>query len=339
MKKYFNRKNSLNFLNFVLMILAWTYLYSQIKNHQSFFIQITDLWNELQKNKAILLIVFVLMLINWILEAKKWQLLIKSLAKISLLQSLQSVWIGLSLATFLPFGNFLGRAKNLPQKNRFHSVGALLVNGGVQFWVTLLGGIYGISQFSNFSNYFTLLLFAFWILLYFVGLSLYKKWSSVEVVEKSLVGVPVIEEKNKSKIVRRFQSNRQLKLIEKIIIWLQKNLYFVSHYSQKDILKTTFLAFLRYLIFLVQMILIFKAADFSLSVEKIIIGSSLLFSAKSILPVGGFLVGLSVREATALYFFGSLGEEKIITITFLLWIINIGIPVLIGSILVIKTKR
>jgi len=121
--------------------------------------------------------------------------------------------------------------------------------------------------------------------------------------------------------------------------WLQKNLYFASQYSQKDILKTTFLSLLRYLVFLVQMVLIFKAANFSLSIEKIIVGSSLLFAAKSILPVGGFFVGLSIREATALYFFGSLGEEKVITITFLLWIINIGIPVLMGSVLLLKSNR
>ena len=121
--------------------------------------------------------------------------------------------------------------------------------------------------------------------------------------------------------------------------WLQKNLYFASQYSQKDILKTTFLSLLRYLVFLVQMVLIFKAANFSLSIEKIIVGSSLLFAAKSILPVGGFFVGLSIREATALYFFGSLGEEKVITITFLLWIINIGIPVLMGSVLLLKNNR
>ncbi len=330
MKKRINKNNKnykkklYNLFNFALMFLAWVYLYSQIKNHQSFFIQITDLWSELQKNKAILFIVFVLMFINWILEAKKWQILIKLVAKINLLQSLQSVWVGLSLAAFLPLGNFLGRAKNLPQENRFNSVSALLVNGGLQFWVTMLGGIFGISQFFELKNFLTFLLFAFWILLYLLGLFFYDKWSSAETPTKAAT--------INNKIVRH------LKLVDKIIIWLQKNLYFISYYSQQDILKTTFLALLRYFVFLVQMILIFKAANFSLSIEKIIIGSSLLFAAKSVLPVGGFLVGLSVREATALYFFGSLGEEKVITITFLLWIINIGLPVLVGSVLLLKNK-
>lgn len=332
MKKRINRnsqKKLLTLLNFVLMILAWVYLYSQIKNHQLFFIQITDLWNELQKNKAILLIVFVLMFINWILEAKKWQILIKLVAKINLVQSLESVWIGLALATFLPLGNFLGRAKNLPQKNRFDSAGVLLVNGGLQFWVTMLGGIFGISQFFELDNFFAFLLFAFWILIYLLGLFFYDKWSSMETPTKA----------KKNRIVRHFQSVRQLRIIDKIIIWLRKNLYFASQYSQKDILKTTFLALLRYGVFLAQMILIFKAANFSLSTEKIIVGSSLLFAAKSVLPVGGFLVGLSVREATALYFFGSLGEEKVVTITFLIWIINIGLPVLVGSVLLLKNAR
>ena len=101
-KNSLSKKNLFRLLNFVLMSLAWGYLYSQIKTHQSLFSQITDLWNELQKNRAILLIVFLLMFINWILEAKKWQILIKPLAKINLFQSVQSVWIGLSLATFLP---------------------------------------------------------------------------------------------------------------------------------------------------------------------------------------------------------------------------------------------
>ncbi len=325
MKKRINKniqKNLLNLLNFVLMALAWVYLYSQIKNHQLFFIQITDLWNELQKNKAILLIVFALMFINWILEAKKWQILIKPLAKINLFQSLESVWIGLSLATFLPLGNYLGRIKNLPNENRFNSAGALLVNGGLQFWVTMLGGIYGISQFLEFDNFIAFLLFLSWILIYLAGLFFYKKWS--------LVRTRATEEKNKT--------FRQLKTVSYINEWLQKNIYFISQYSKKDILKTTFLSLLRYLVFLIQMILVFKAANFSLSIDRIIIGSSLLFAAKSILPMGGFFVGLSVREATALYFFGSLGEEKVVTITFLLWIINIGIPVLVGSVLLLKNK-
>jgi hypothetical protein len=359
MKKNSNKnykKNLYKMLNFVLMFLAWVYLYSQIKNHHSFFIQITDLWSELQKNKAILLIVFVFMFINWILEAKKWQILIKPLAKINLFQSLESVWIGLSLATFLPLGNYLGRAKNLPQKNRFDSAGALIVNGGLQFWVTMLGGIYGISQFFELHNVITFLFFAFWILLYLLGLFFYNKWScdsivvggdtdngrrsSVETPTRSSVETPTtakISNKN-NRIFRYFQRIRQLKIGGKIIIWVKKNLYLISQYSQAVILKTTFLALLRYGVFLVQMILIFKAANFSLLIEKIVVGSSLLFAAKSILPVGGFFVGLSIREATALYFFGSLGEEKVVTITFLLWIINIGLPVLIGSVLLLRNK-
>ncbi|WP_338765494.1 hypothetical protein WAF17_01765 [Bernardetia sp. ABR2-2B] len=326
-QKYF-----LNLLNFVLMTLAWAYLYSQIKNHQSFFLQITDLWNELQKNKAILSIVFALMFVNWILEAKKWQILIKSLAKINLFQSLESVWVGLTLATFLPLGNYLGRAKNLPQKNRFDSAGALLVNGGLQFWVTMLGGIYGVSQFLKVSNSITFLLFVFWILIYLLGLFFYNKYSYKEMF---------VSENNEQG--RETQIKREGKFIRQLrtesIFWLQKNLYSISQYFQKDILKTTFFALLRYGVFLLQMILIFKASGFLLSIEKIIVGSSLLFTAKSILPVGGFLVGLSVREAMALYFFGTLGENKVVTITFVLWIINIGVPVLIGSFLILKNTK
>ncbi|WP_291727416.1 hypothetical protein [Bernardetia sp.] len=310
------RKILFRVLNLLLMLFAWWYLYAQLKSHQSFFLQITDLYSELQKNKAILFSVFLLMLLNWLLEAKKWQILIKPLAKTTLLESLKSVWIGLSLSTFLPLGNFFGRIRHLPQKSRFHSAGALLVNGGLQFWVTMLGGIFGISQFFELEIFFTFLLFASWIFFYLLGLFFYKKCSY------NLVGIGK-DSKNKSKI----------------IIWLQKNLYFASQYSQTDIINTTFFALLRYSVFLIQMILIFEAANFSLSIDKILVGSSLLFAAKSVLPVGGFLVGLSVREATALYFFSSLGESKVISLTFLLWVINIGFPVLIGSVLLLKGKK
>lgn len=312
-------------LNLVLMFLAWWYLYSQVKSHQhqSFFLQITDLYSELQKNKAILALISVLMLINWLLEAKKWQILIKKIAKINLLQSLQSVWTGLALATFLPLGNYLGRAKNLPQENRFDSAGALLVNGGLQFWVTMLGGIYGISQFLELNNFVTPLLFFIWILLYLLGLFFYQKYLCYLVV--------VGKDTDNGRAMTKGKN--------KIINWLQNNLYFASQYSKKQILKVTFFALLRYFLFLIQMILIFKASSFLLSSQKIIVGSSLLFTAKSVLPVGGFLVGLSVREATALYFFSSLGEEKVITITFLLWIINIAFPTLVGSVLLLKNKK
>ena len=326
MKKYItkeNQKKLFRVLNFVLMFLAWIYLYSQIKNHNLFFLQITNLWNELQKKRVILLIVFALMFTNWILEAKKWQVLIKSLAKINLLESLEAVWVGLSLATFLPLGNYLGRAKKLPQKNRFDSAAALMVNGGLQFWATMLGGIFGISQFLELGKLITFLLFVFWILIYLVGIFFYKK-------------LPPI--KTQKVIEKKYYFSKTLKTVSYITNWVQNNLYFASQYSQKEILKATFLALLRYTVFMIQMILIFKAAGFLLSIEKIIVGSSLLFAAKSVLPVGGFVVGLSVREATALYFFGSLGEEKVVTITFLLWIINIGLPVLVGSVLLLRNK-
>lgn len=50
-------------------------------------------------------------LLNWIIEAKKWQLAIQSTQKLSFLKALKAVLAGLSVSQLLPFrtGEFLGR--------------------------------------------------------------------------------------------------------------------------------------------------------------------------------------------------------------------------------------
>ena len=116
-------KNIKIILNYVVgpllfCLLAYS-IYHQIQrqpNWKDSFLQIvrafdsTDIWK--------LMAVCFFMLLNWGLEARKWQLVIRRIQPIRWIQALKAIFTGTTLAFFTPnrMGEYIGRVKRMPEK-------------------------------------------------------------------------------------------------------------------------------------------------------------------------------------------------------------------------------
>ena len=92
-----------------------------------------------------LLLLIVLMPINWLLEAFKWKVALRSIVSISLFTSFRATLSGLSFSMLLPnrVGEYLGRIVYLPSNKRADAVAVTIVSSMSQLIWTLVFGFLG----------------------------------------------------------------------------------------------------------------------------------------------------------------------------------------------------
>ena len=114
----------------------------------------------------------------------------------------------------------------------------------------------------------------------------------------------------------------------------------LSGYAKKDIYRVFALSSIRYLVFAGQFTLLLYWLDLPLGLFEIFAGVTWILLAKSVIPAFNFLSDLGVREFSALYFFGLLGvaPAAVLTASLTIWLLNILIPTLVGSIFITQMK-
>lgn len=140
----------LPFLKYPLAAICGCYIYFQIRDVSFDFHSV-----EQKPFAVILILVFSFMFLNWLLEAKRWQVSV-AFESITLIESLQAVLGGLSLNWVLPFtlGDVGGRLANRTRKTM--SLIAIGVNRIIILTITLCYGSISLVFFIG-SNYWWLL--------------------------------------------------------------------------------------------------------------------------------------------------------------------------------------
>ncbi|MCF6352074.1 MAG: flippase-like domain-containing protein [Cyclobacteriaceae bacterium] len=245
------------------------------------------------------LIVFVLMMANWLLESKKWQLLAAQVQAITMRQSLKAILTGISFDAFLPFGTGAISSKllSLTQNKRANLIGTVVIAQGVQSFWTVLFGLIGLVQLAQMTNV----------------LAIYGNTTNLLIV---LLLIIVL-------------------LFTTIKFWPQKATQYlkvVKNVPQSIWLKVTILSFFRYVIFLAQ--LLFLAFYMAPAIPWMVLVGCItwMFFAKTIVPKPGHLGALGIRGASVVFFLGLAGypSSGVVLSTLLLWVINLAIPSLIG---------
>ncbi len=262
---------------------------------------------------GIMLFPFLLVPINWLLEARKWQLLINPIQQITLKQALQGVLVGLSLGFITPhsLGDYAGRIGLLEHTKRIQGIGSLMISRVAGLLPTLIFGAFGLwympqvmrTPLPNFYQFWTAVCGVFILLILIFHKFLLKK--AKQDLKKWYSFISIIEQIPKSTIY-----------------------------------QVAFLAFFRYLIFLMQLFSILYIFTHSFSVLDLLGGCTWIFLAKSILPTFNFLSDLGIRETAALAYFSAYPQESlpIVLSCFLIWIINILIPSMVGGSLIWNLK-
>lgn len=129
----------------MVVILACYVIISKFKNHD---INLSEIqWPG--HYRTTFLIVLALMVVNWALEAFKWKTSIEIFEKISFMESMRVVLVGLALNWIFPFstGDVITRLTSLKSKARATS--AMVVNRSIMMLITIVYGLISVKYYSG----------------------------------------------------------------------------------------------------------------------------------------------------------------------------------------------
>lgn len=236
---------------------------------------------------------------------------------ITFLESFKGILSGLAVGVAVPaqLGDTIGRVSALKTSNRLEAIGAAIVSNGIQFYISIMAGIAG---------------WVYW----HEQLALSEKskfWLEICLTVFILAGVVVFS-------TRKYLL--QWKPTNPLLIKIRAYFEVIAYYNSKELILASTYGVFRYVVFIVQYIILFSLLSYQLDPMTLAACVSLVLLAKTIIPAVNAIGDLGLREFTALFVFRPfhLPDEEIIAATFIIWIINILCPILIGVILIWKNK-
>lgn len=289
----------------------------------------TDLpqrWQQIQTSwrSGTFFLVIGLMLVNWGIEARKWQILVRHVQQCSFLKALKSVLAGCSITMLTPnrIGEYGGRVLFLQEEHRIKGISLTIVGSVGQLLVTMIMGCLGLlflRFFSHNSSNALNVLPHFWgdVLIYFsvaCTLVLFLFYIRLGWLVRLMEKVPAF-----NKVV--------------------KHITVLDEFEGRQLVQILALSFLRYIVFVLQYVLLLQVMNVGIDALLSFWLITVFYLVMAVAPTIGFLE-LPVRakasmELMQLYSTNTLG---IGTAALGIWIINLVIPALIGSLLILGIK-
>lgn len=254
-----------------------------------------------------LVLVFLLMPINWGIEAWKWKIVMQSLREFSIMQALRSVLAGITTGIITPnrIGNFIGRTYQLEKGIKTKATFLTFLTNLAQYITTISFGLVGLFFFGIEKFHVDpVLVGSISLALLFLGFYVYFKPSFMYI-----------------KALHKWYPNRILEGIEHVQS---------APVDQK--LKVLLLSQVRYSVFILQYALLLLVFTKNHSLTDFVFPVMLVYFIMTITP-SLFFGKLIVREASALLVLSMLNiSTPIILISgFVLWCVNLALPSLIGA--------
>jgi len=310
------KKNTSIIIKITILVLAFWFIYQKLSNNENIG-NFKSLTAALSVSSLLLVMItlFILMLLNWFLEALKWKYLLKDVQKISTWRAVESVFCGLTWAVFTPnrLGEFGGRVFFLSPRKRIIGVISMSVGAIGQMVVTnvlgslallwFVGRFIQLNVIINFALAFLVAIFcSFFVVFYF----------NIQLVDGLLAKVKFI------KPFRRF-------------------FRILAKYKKKELLRVLIYCLSRFTVFTTQYCLVIHLLIPEIPVFYMVMILFILFFIQSALPSLD-LLDIGVRALTATYFFGFVTSQEvaIMAATASIWLVNLIIPAFIGSVFVFK---
>lgn len=298
-------------LVFIIKLLivagAFYFIYDRIANNPDLdWVKFTE---ALQKQHSFwpVFIVIVLTIANRFLEILKWHNLVSFYQRISLIKSTEQVLAALTAGLFTPngIGEYAAKAMYYKKYMAKDIIFLNLVCNGIQLIIAVAAGLFGLLAFKIFEQSVP-------------AVVLWGIFGAITIVAVIILSVRGIT-------IKGFSLNRLFTKISE----MPKNIH----------LKNIFLAICRYLSIIHQHYFIFLAFDIALPYPVMISVIACVYFLGSSLPSFQFL-DFAVRGSVAVYFFGILGINEWIVVfaATLQWMLNIVIPVSIGSFFVLRFR-
>lgn len=271
-----------------------------------------------------IIIVVLLMILNWGIEARKWQILVNRIENIGFWNAYKAILSGQAFAlnTINRSGDFVGRILYLQEGNRLRAVALSLVGSLSQILVTFFVGLIALiglrytilDQFNHLEG-----LNEFWLdalmLLLFIGVFVFA--------------------------IFYFNVSLFIRLIEKIP-FVSKFKYFIEKLEAlhwRELTRILSLSTARYVVFIVQYVLLLQVFGVESGVLNLMMMVSVLFLVLATVPSIA-LAELGFRGKVSLQLFGLLSTNHlgIIAAAAGIWIINLIIPAIAGSVLILSVR-
>lgn len=322
-------KNIKLFLNYVLgpLLGIWLFysLYQQVKAqphlHDSLLlIKQAPFGEQAWKFWLVIILAFV----NWGLEAKKWQVLVRQLQPINYFVALKGVLSGVTFSLNTPnrIGEYGGRVLYVNEGNRLKSISLSIAGSICQLAVTVLMGCGGLVFILTTETIIGNTI---------MGLSFF--WLRTLLLLSVAAGVIIL--------LFLFRLSWIIKLLEKIK-GLSKFVQYIrvlDEFTPKLLLRLLLLSLLRYVVFVLQYILLLQLLQVEVSWQQGFWLIAILYLVMAIVPSFAIAdLGIRGKFSTELLSLYSANTIGILGTTFGIWFINLFIPALAGSYFIIKKR-
>jgi hypothetical protein len=310
------------FLGPVLFIVISYSLYRQVAQQQD----LLQRWQQIKLSWQSwkFFVVLALLFFNWGIEAVKWKILIAHLQKISFFTAFKSVLAGCSVTMLTPnrIGEYGGRMLFLLPQHRIKAI-SLTVTGSIsQLLITMGMGCLGLCFlrfFSHNSSNALSVLPQFWgeVLIYFsvaITLLLFLFYIRLGWLVRLIEKLPTLQN-----VVKYFSV--------------------LDEFDGKQLLQILGLSLLRYIVFVTQYVLLLQIMHVDIDVWLCFWLITVFYVVMAVAPTIGFLeLPLRVKASLQLLQMYSSNTLGIQTAALAIWLINLVLPAIIGSLLILGVK-
>lgn len=313
------------FINFFFGPLLFLWLLFSIYHQIQQQPHVQQTWQQIQaavtsRRIAFLIVVLILMVANWSVEAAKWRLLVNSIRPVTYRQALKAVLSGVSFSVAMPnrMGEYAGRVLYLPEGSRLRAIPVSVAGGISQLLVTLGCGSIGLAVLHHalvtgglFSAHTSRILF----------------WSAT--LATLVLTVFYFNIQRAARLVpQRLQGSR-----------FQYMLQSLSVFDASLLGKLLSLSIVRYIIFSLQYVLLFSFFEVHVAPGMLWSATAVLFLVLTLVPTIA-LAELGLRGKVSLQLLGLFTANSlgVVLASATAWAVNLMLPALAGSALILTLK-
>ena len=308
-------------IKIVIVFFSFYFIYNELVHHNDVGrISLESLLDTIINNYSLILIVVLMMFINWMLESLKWKFMIRKIETISFFTSFRAIFSGITVSSFTPnrIGEYGGRVFCLEKSDRIQAVFITILCSMAQLLTTIIFGS-----------------FAFFIL---HEQFLEDQYFIIEISRFSLFVLFVL---NILFVLAYFNIAFLINFLWKFSFFnfLRQYINVISLFNFKDLLVTFLYSVFRYIVFSIQFLILLYVFNVDISLYDAVLSVMLVFFFITLTPTIT-IAEIGVRGSMALLVFLKFSTNVIgiLSSTFLLWIINLIIPAIIGSFFIFSLK-
>ncbi len=266
--------------------------------------------------------VILLMFVNWSIETIKWKIAVHRIQSVSFFTAFKAVLSGVSFSVTTPnrVGEYLGRVLYMEEGNRIKAISLTIAGSISQLIITLLMGLAGLLIMkSSIEN--SGMISSFWMDVMLYGVFIVSLILTLFYFRLSWI----------VKWIDRLPGNKKY-------AWIIEAL---EDFNATLLLQLLSLSALRFFVFIVQYYLLCRLFDVNVSLGQCWSAVSISFLVMAVIPTIALFTDLGLRGTVSLKLLGLFSSNSLgIGLTAVsIWFINLIVPALAGSLLILSIKR